>query len=85
MYSLTNDGSPKWTFGNIGVYRPEMFDGIAPGEHAKLGPLMRVLCRQETGRRRGLRRRVGQRRHRRSQLDLLNAPIARARGAKGVQ
>jgi N-acetyl-alpha-D-muramate 1-phosphate uridylyltransferase len=44
MYSLTNDaagGAPKWTFGNIGVYRPEMFDGIAPGQHAKLGPLVR--------------------------------------------
>ena len=44
MYALTNDttdGAPKWTFGNIGVYRPQMFDGIAPGEHAKLGPLIR--------------------------------------------
>jgi MurNAc alpha-1-phosphate uridylyltransferase len=44
MYSLTNeaaDGAPKWTFANIGVYRPQMFDGIAPGEHAKLGPLIR--------------------------------------------
>jgi MurNAc alpha-1-phosphate uridylyltransferase len=41
MYTLQNEGAPKWNFANIGVYRPEMFDGIAPGEHARLGPLMR--------------------------------------------
>jgi MurNAc alpha-1-phosphate uridylyltransferase len=41
MYTLANDGAPKWNFANIGVYRPEMFDGIAAGEHARLGPLMR--------------------------------------------
>ena len=41
LYSVSNDGTPKWTFGNIGVYRMEMFDGIAPGTHAKLGPLIR--------------------------------------------
>jgi MurNAc alpha-1-phosphate uridylyltransferase len=41
MYSVANDGTPRWTFGNIGVYRMEMFDGIAPGEYAKLGPLIR--------------------------------------------
>jgi MurNAc alpha-1-phosphate uridylyltransferase len=28
MYTLSNEGAPKWNFGNIGVYRPEMFDGI---------------------------------------------------------
>jgi MurNAc alpha-1-phosphate uridylyltransferase len=41
MYSLSNEGEPKWNFANIGVYRPEMFAGIKPGEHARLGPLMR--------------------------------------------
>ncbi len=41
LYSLNNDGAPRWTFGNIGVYRPEMFDGIAAGSHAKLAPLLR--------------------------------------------
>jgi MurNAc alpha-1-phosphate uridylyltransferase len=41
MYAVANDGDPRWTFGNIGVYRMEMFDGIAPGQHAKLGPLLR--------------------------------------------
>jgi len=44
MYSVSNDGAPKWTFGNIGVYRPEMFDGIAPGQHAKLGPLLHAYA-----------------------------------------
>lgn len=41
LYSVANEGTPQWTFGNIGVYRPEMFDAIAPGTHAKLGPLIR--------------------------------------------
>ncbi|CDG81032.1 N-acetylmuramate alpha-1-phosphate uridylyltransferase MurU [Janthinobacterium agaricidamnosum] len=41
LYSVTNDGQPSWTFANIGVYRMEMFDGIAAGTHAKLGPLLR--------------------------------------------
>lgn len=41
LYSVANDGDPKWTFANIGVYRPEMFATITPGQHAKLGPLIR--------------------------------------------
>ena len=41
MYTLKNEGAAKWNFANIGVYRPEMFDGIKPGEFVKLGPLMR--------------------------------------------
>ncbi|HAT30409.1 MAG TPA: mannose-1-phosphate guanylyltransferase [Janthinobacterium sp.] len=41
FYSIRNEGQPQWTFANIGVYRPEMFDGIVPGSHAKLGPLLR--------------------------------------------
>lgn len=40
-FSVANEGSPLYTFGNIGVYRPQMFDGITSGEHAKLGPLLR--------------------------------------------
>ncbi|MGV7210890.1 N-acetylmuramate alpha-1-phosphate uridylyltransferase MurU [Oxalobacteraceae bacterium A2-2] len=50
MYTLTNEGDPSWTFGNIGVYRPEIFDGIAPGQHAKLGPLLReYIARGQVG------------------------------------
>lgn len=40
-FAISNDGEPKLTFANIGVYRPQMFDGIEPGQHAKLGPLLR--------------------------------------------
>ena len=39
-YTIRSEGAPRHTFANIGVYRPEMFDGIAPGERAKLGPLL---------------------------------------------
>ncbi|HEX8403652.1 MAG TPA: nucleotidyltransferase family protein [Duganella sp.] len=88
MYALTNDttdGAPKWTFGNIGVYRPEMFDGIAPGEHAKLGPLIRsyIDTRQVGGEvYEGEWHNVGTVR----QLELLNAPPASmVPAAKGVQ
>lgn len=31
----------RLTFGNIGIYHPELFAGISPGESARLGPLMR--------------------------------------------
>jgi MurNAc alpha-1-phosphate uridylyltransferase len=41
MYTLSNEGSPKWNFAGIGVYRPEMFDGVKAGEFLKFGPLMR--------------------------------------------
>jgi MurNAc alpha-1-phosphate uridylyltransferase len=41
MYTLKNEGTPKWNFAGIGVYRPEMFDGIKPGDFVKFGPLMR--------------------------------------------
>ncbi len=44
MYAVANDGDPRWTFANIGVYRMEMFDGIEPGQHAKLGPLIRQFA-----------------------------------------
>lgn len=41
MYAVTNEGTPKWNFANIGVFRPEMFAHIKPGERARLGNLMR--------------------------------------------
>jgi MurNAc alpha-1-phosphate uridylyltransferase len=46
MYTLANEGSPKWNFAGIGVYRPEMFEGITPGEFARIGPLMRKYIDQ---------------------------------------
>ncbi|GAB3471215.1 nucleotidyltransferase family protein [Massilia terrae] len=41
MYTLANEGSPKWNFAGIGVYRPELFADVKPGDFAKFGPLMR--------------------------------------------
>ncbi|GGY98615.1 N-acetylmuramate alpha-1-phosphate uridylyltransferase MurU [Pseudoduganella plicata] len=41
LYTVSNTGEPKWTFANLGVYRMSMFDGIAPGQHAGLGQLLR--------------------------------------------
>ena len=40
LYTVASEGSPKWNFANIGVYRPEMFAGIAPGQKAGLGKLL---------------------------------------------
>lgn len=40
MYTLSTTGTPKWNFAGIGVYRPEMFAEITPGEHARFSPLM---------------------------------------------
>lgn len=44
LMGLANEAKadePRLTFGNIGVYRPEMFASITPGEHAKLAPILR--------------------------------------------
>ena len=46
MYTLMNDGPAKWNFAGIGVYRPEMFEGIKPGDFVKFGPLMRKYIEQ---------------------------------------
>jgi MurNAc alpha-1-phosphate uridylyltransferase len=40
LYTVAGQGSPKWNFANIGVYRPEMFAAIAPGQKAGLGKLL---------------------------------------------
>jgi len=41
MYSVANEGEALWNFANIGVYRAEMFDDITPGQHARMGTLIR--------------------------------------------
>jgi MurNAc alpha-1-phosphate uridylyltransferase len=38
---VRNAGVPMLTFSGIGVYRPALFSGIAPGEKAQLAPLLR--------------------------------------------
>jgi N-acetyl-alpha-D-muramate 1-phosphate uridylyltransferase len=40
IFSVAAEGEPRFTFSGIGVYRPEMFDGIAAGDSAKLAPLL---------------------------------------------
>jgi MurNAc alpha-1-phosphate uridylyltransferase len=47
LYTLANEGDPKWNFANIGVYRPEMFDGIQAGEVVRIGPLLRKFIDQK--------------------------------------
>jgi N-acetyl-alpha-D-muramate 1-phosphate uridylyltransferase len=73
-YAITAQGEQMYTFANIGVYRPEMFDGIVPGERAKLGPMLYQFA--EHGRiggdiYRGEWHNVGTV----EQLELLNAPL----------
>ncbi|MGH8854596.1 MAG: N-acetylmuramate alpha-1-phosphate uridylyltransferase MurU [Telluria sp.] len=46
MYTLRNEGPEKFNFAGIGVYRPEMFDGIKAGDFVKFGPLMRKFIDQ---------------------------------------
>lgn len=74
-FSIANEGSPLYTFANIGVYRPQMFDAITPGAHAGLGPLLREYA---------ARGRVGGEIYRgewvnvgtAAQLEALNTPLA---------
>ena len=47
LYTLANEGDPKWNFAGIGVYRPEMFDGVKAGDFLKFGPLMRKFIEQK--------------------------------------
>jgi MurNAc alpha-1-phosphate uridylyltransferase len=47
------DGPERLTFSGIAVYRPALFDGVAPGTKAKLAPLLRtaMAARRVTGER----------------------------------
>ncbi len=74
-FAIANEGSPMYTFANIGVYRPQMFDAITPGERVKLGPLLReYVARGQVGGEiyRGEWVNVGTV----EQLEQLNAPLA---------
>ena len=39
---VRDDGAPRWTFSGIGLYRPELFESVRPGDKAKLAPLLRT-------------------------------------------
>jgi len=41
---VANEGGTMLTFSGIGVYRPALFDGIRPGTHAALAPLLRAAA-----------------------------------------
>lgn len=41
---VVNAGAERLTFSGIGMYRPELFAGIAPGTKAKLAPLLRAAA-----------------------------------------
>lgn len=53
-FALMPDGSVRsdvsegcaLTFGGVGIYRPELFDGVVPGSVAKLAPLLRAAMAQ---------------------------------------
>lgn len=41
LYTLANHGTHRHTFSGIGVYRPEMFASVSPGQAVKLVSLLR--------------------------------------------
>lgn len=41
LFSVSNEGEPRFTFSGIGVYRPSMFDSVAVGEKVQIGMLLR--------------------------------------------
>jgi MurNAc alpha-1-phosphate uridylyltransferase len=40
------EGGPKWTFSGIGLYRPQLFEGVVSGAKAQLAPLLRAAMAQ---------------------------------------
>ncbi|MEW6165155.1 MAG: N-acetylmuramate alpha-1-phosphate uridylyltransferase MurU [Pseudomonadota bacterium] len=52
---VSADGTAKLTFSGIGIYRPGLFAGLAPGRPAKLAPLLRaaIAAGRVTGERHG--------------------------------
>ncbi len=45
-FAISNEGTPRFTFSGIGVYRPEMFDTVKVGTSAKLATLIREYATQ---------------------------------------
>jgi N-acetyl-alpha-D-muramate 1-phosphate uridylyltransferase len=41
---VANEGATRLTFSGIGVYRPELFSGVAPGARATLAPILRAAA-----------------------------------------
>ncbi len=50
LFTVRNEGSPKWTFSGIGVYRMSMFDSVRAGERVQLGTILReYIARGQVG------------------------------------
>jgi N-acetyl-alpha-D-muramate 1-phosphate uridylyltransferase len=39
--NVREDGTPRWTYSGVGLYRPEFFQPVRPGDKARLAPLLR--------------------------------------------
>jgi MurNAc alpha-1-phosphate uridylyltransferase len=44
---IESDGEDRLTFSGIGVYHPDLFSGIQPGEAAKLAPLLKLAIQDK--------------------------------------
>ena len=40
-FAVSNEGSPRYTYSGIGIFRPEMFDSVSEGETVRLSVLLR--------------------------------------------
>lgn len=45
---LRLEGKQKFTFSGIGIYHPQLFQTIIPGEAAKLAPILRRAMQENT-------------------------------------
>jgi len=43
---VASEGRPSYTFAGIGIYRPQLFAGLTPGQPAKLAPLLRNAMKE---------------------------------------
>jgi MurNAc alpha-1-phosphate uridylyltransferase len=40
-FTVSNEGTPRYTYSGIGIFRPEMFDSVSDGEAVRLSVLLR--------------------------------------------
>ena len=49
-FSVSNEGSPRYTYSGIGIFRPEMFDSVKVGEVVRLSVILReYIARGQVG------------------------------------
>jgi len=50
IFTLSNEGEPRYTYSGIGIFRPEMFDAITAGETVRLSTILReYVTRKQVG------------------------------------